>query len=81
MGGGDIKLAAMIGAFWGWEKLLGALFLAFLFGSLVGIALILFKKKKRGEEIPFGPFLSLGGILFIFLGNEIVHLYRAILLS
>ena len=75
MGGGDIKLAAFMGLFLG-PRLVGlALFLAFLIGVMVSIALILSGNKGRKELIPFGPYLALGGILALFRGDHIINLY------
>lgn len=76
MGGGDIKLGAMLGAFLGGQYILVTLFLAVLFGSLVGIILILLKLKSRRDRIPFGPYLSLGAISTIFWGERILYWYK-----
>lgn len=63
MGGGDVKMLAMIGAFLGPVDALRALFWASLVGSVVGIALILARRHERGKPLPFGPFLALGAIV------------------
>ena len=69
MGGGDVKLLAMVGAFLGWEKALLAFFIAPLFGSIVGITL----KLTRGAEIiPYGPFLSLASFIAFLWEKEIL---------
>lgn len=70
MGGGDVTLLAMVGAFIGWEKVLVAFFVAPLFGSIVGIVL---KLKEKREYIPYGPFLSLAAVISIFWGDEIIN--------
>lgn len=75
MGGGDIKLMAMIGTFLGWKNTLLTIFLGSVTGSIIGVSLILFKKKKRDDYIPFGPFLVLGAIISLFLGNRIINWY------
>ena len=75
MGGGDIKLAAMMGAFLGWKLLIVAVFLALLTGSAVGIILMALKKKGRRDPIPFGPFLALGGILTCLWGPVLLEWY------
>src|SRR6185437_3555628 len=67
LGGGDIKLVAAFGAVLGWQRLWTSLFVGSMLGALAGIALILMKKKKRRETLPFGPFLSLGAYLACFL--------------
>lgn len=62
MGWGDAKLLAMIGAFLGWQATLYSLFVGSLFGSTVGVAMILSKRMERKTPIPFGPFLGLGAL-------------------
>lgn len=76
MGGGDIKLLAMIGAFLGWQSLLYVIFSSSLFGSLVGVA-AMFKQRKGGQtRIPFGPFLSLAAISYLLLEQQILYLWK-----
>lgn len=80
MGGGDFKLAAVIGIFLAdWKLTLLSLFLASFLGSLVGIALILLGKKKLGGYIPFGPYLAAGAIIAIFWGKNIIDWYIRLL--
>lgn len=78
MGGGDIKLIAMIGAFLGWEGTLVTILMGSLIGSIIGIALIITKKKKRRDPIPFGPFLALGAVISIFWGKDLLYWYMMI---
>jgi leader peptidase (prepilin peptidase)/N-methyltransferase len=75
MGGGDIKMVAMLGAFLGWQKVFLTIFLGSLIGSVVGIAMIISKKGGRKTKIPFGPYLAAGAILSIFFGNAIIEYY------
>jgi len=75
LGGGDIKLIAMAGAFLGWPRMLLTIFLSSLTGSVVGITLQALGKKERKSTIPFGPFLALGGAISLFWGDEIIRLY------
>ena len=75
MGGGDIKLTAMMGAFLGMRDLGVAIFIGLLAGSAVGIALMIAGRKKRKDAIPFGPFLALGGICAVFWGRALVEWY------
>jgi len=75
MGGGDVKLAAMLGAFLGWKLLLLNLFLSFLFGGVIATILLLLKIKGRKDYIPFGPYLALAGIVTIFWGRQILFWY------
>ena len=78
MGGGDIKLIAMIGAFLGWKGMLLTIFLAACSGSIIGILLILIQGRDRAEPIPFGPFLALGAVISLFWGNGILAWYFSI---
>jgi len=76
MGGGDFKLALVIGIFLAnWEYTLISLFLASFLGSLVGIIFILLGKKKFGEYIPFGPYLASGAVITLFWGKNILDWY------
>jgi len=75
MGGGDVKLAAMIGAFLGWRYIVISLFLGFFLGALVGIFLILSKIKRKEDMVPFGPFIALGSIITLFWGEKIITWY------
>jgi leader peptidase (prepilin peptidase)/N-methyltransferase len=61
MGGGDMKLAAMLGAFLGWRLGLFALYVAVMAGGVVAAALLLARRKRGKDAVPFGPFLALGG--------------------
>ncbi|MFH0826620.1 MAG: prepilin peptidase [Candidatus Omnitrophota bacterium] len=71
MGGGDVKLLAMIGAFLGWQKALMVFFLSPFLGAVIGIINLLVKKD---HTIPFGPFLSLSALLVLFWADKILHL-------
>jgi leader peptidase (prepilin peptidase)/N-methyltransferase len=74
MGGGDIKLMAMMGAFLGpWEGLL-ALFIGALLGSVVGVAGMAVGRIKRRQPVPFGPFLAVGGVISMFSGSTILSI-------
>jgi leader peptidase (prepilin peptidase)/N-methyltransferase len=75
MGGGDIKLLAMMGAFLGWKSVLFIIFASSLVGSLVGITIMLVQKKDSKLAIPFGPYLAFGAVLYIFYGRQIIHWY------
>ncbi|MEK7397691.1 MAG: prepilin peptidase [Candidatus Poribacteria bacterium] len=72
MGMGDIRLMAMIGMFVGfWTHVLLTIILGSILGSIIGLILILLKRKKSDSQIPFGPFLSIGGLITILYGNQI----------
>jgi leader peptidase (prepilin peptidase)/N-methyltransferase len=75
MGGGDIKLLAMMGAFLGWRSIPFIIFLSSLAGSVVGISLMLARNKDSRLSIPFGPFLAFGALVFIFFGRQIIGWY------
>ncbi len=76
LGGGDIKLAAMLGAFLGWQKLILVFLLSSFLGALVGIILIFAVKDFRSKRIiPFGPFLALASLVALFLGDKLLNFY------
>lgn len=76
MGGGDIKLLAMIGAFLGWQSLPFIIFFSSVSGSIIGILTIAVQKKGGETRIPFGPFLSLAALLYMLFSKEIQYTYR-----
>ncbi len=80
MGGGDVKLAFLMGLLLGWPIILLSLFSSFILGSFVGICLILIGKKKMGSMIPFGPFLIIGTFVGLFWGERIVKWYLDIII-
>jgi leader peptidase (prepilin peptidase)/N-methyltransferase len=75
MGGGDVKLLAMMGAFFGWKAILFIIFAASLVGSVIGISVMLAQKKDSSLAIPFGPFLASAAVLYIFYGHKIIFWY------
>jgi len=75
MGGGDIKLLAMMGAVMGWKGILFTIFAASAVGTVVGLATMIKSSKGMRLAIPFGPFLALGGILYLFFGTAIIRWY------
>lgn len=76
MGGGDIKLLAMIGAFLGWQSLPFVIFASSISGSIIGLLAMGIQKKGGATRIPFGPFLSLAALLYMLFSNEIQNIYR-----
>jgi len=74
MGGGDIKLLAMLGAFFGWKSLFFILLVSSFLGAIVGISVMLIKGKDMKYAVPFGPFLSLAALACIFWGDEFIRL-------
>jgi leader peptidase (prepilin peptidase)/N-methyltransferase len=79
MGGGDIKLLAMIGAVIGWKGVLFTIFVASAVGTLSGLLVMLKSRKGMKLAIPFGPFLAIGGIAYIFFGPQLVRWYFQLL--
>jgi leader peptidase (prepilin peptidase) / N-methyltransferase len=75
MGGGDIKLLAMIGAFLGWKGVLLTLLLSSLIGSMIGVGVMLARGANTRLAIPFGPFLAIGALIGLFWGEQIVAWY------
>ena len=68
MGGGDVKLAFLMGLVLGWPNILVALFSSSLIGVIIGISMVILGKKKLKSAIPFGPFLVVGTFIALFWG-------------
>lgn len=79
MGGGDIKLLAMIGAFLGWKPAVMTIMVGSFLGSVVGITLIATKVIRREDYIPFGPFLVCGALVSLFFGQSLLDWYQGLL--
>ena len=76
LGFGDVKYAAMVGAFLGWKNLILMLIIASFLGSIIGISLIyLSGKKGKSTYIPFGPFLTVGAWIAIYFGEDLIKAY------
>jgi leader peptidase (prepilin peptidase)/N-methyltransferase len=71
MGFGDVKYMACIGAFLGWQGVLFTLVAASVIGAVVGIATIVLGKREWSAKIPFGPYLSVGALLWLFYGPQL----------
>jgi len=80
LGGGDIKLTCAFGAFLGAEKFFVALIIGYVLGAIIAVLLIALKKKTMQDYIPFGPALTLGALIALYFGNQIINLYVAKLL-
>ncbi len=76
MGVGDVKLLAMIGAFLGWQSLLYVVFASSFTGSVIGGAALLIQHKDRQTPIPFGPFLSIAALSWLFFQDEILAVWQ-----
>ncbi len=73
MGGGDIKLLGMIGAFLGWKSLIFVLLFSSFAGAIVGIAAMIIQKQDMKYAIPFGPFLSAAAVAYMFWGDTFMR--------
>lgn len=80
LGGGDIKMMAMVGAFTGWKGVLLTTFIGSLVGSVIGVVLMLRRGMDRKARIPFGPFLAAGAVISLLYGGIIVNWYLGLLL-
>lgn len=78
MGGGDVKLAAMMGAFLGWQGVVLAIFLGAFLGSLVGVAAMAGGKGTRRTALPFGTFLAPAAVIVLFVGSTLVRWYLSL---
>ncbi len=78
MGDGDVRLSPLLGAYLGWLNpgfVAVGLFLGFFFGAIVGVAMMATGKAGRKTAVPFGPFLALGTIVAIFIGQRCIDLF------
>jgi leader peptidase (prepilin peptidase)/N-methyltransferase len=84
MGFGDVKLMAMLGAFFGVWGVVLIIVLASFFGSIIGVSLILIGRRQtqemeegggEGHYLPFGPYIVLGAIVYLFYGPQIIQRY------
>ncbi|MBV9009953.1 MAG: prepilin peptidase [Verrucomicrobia bacterium] len=79
MGRGDLKFLACIGAFLGWRAVLFALFAGSVYGSVIGLITLLLGKRVWSLKLPFGPYLGLGAITWMFFGEGLLQRYQALL--
>jgi leader peptidase (prepilin peptidase)/N-methyltransferase len=75
MGGGDVKLLAMIGAFIGWKGVLFTILCSSFVGSVVGVSLMVMSSADSKYAVPFGPFLSLGAMIYVLIGHPMISWY------
>jgi leader peptidase (prepilin peptidase)/N-methyltransferase len=74
MGEGDFKLLAALGAWFGWKMLPAIIVLSSFVGAVFGLAMIAIGKTKKGQHIPFGPYLAGAGMIALFYGPELTRL-------
>lgn len=79
LGGGDIKLMAALGAFYGWKAVIFIMFLSSVIGSIVGVGMMIALKKNSKYAIPFGPFIAAAGIVYLYFGDELLQWYASLL--
>lgn len=75
IGGGDLRLGLLMGVVLLWPNILAAIVLSYLIGSVAGIYLLVAKKKELGGKLPLGTFLTVGTVLILFWGPEIIDWY------
>ncbi|SHF42525.1 leader peptidase (prepilin peptidase) / N-methyltransferase [Caldanaerobius fijiensis DSM 17918] len=75
MGGGDAKLAALMGFVLGFKLVLFALFAAFVVGAFAAVIETLFFGRSMKSRIPFAPYLTLGGIAAMLFGQQVINMY------
>jgi leader peptidase (prepilin peptidase) / N-methyltransferase len=75
MGGGDVKMLAMIGAFLGWKQVVLTLVLSSLLGSIVGVLVLVFGRGGMKSALPYGTFLSLAGLFSSLFGERLIAWY------
>jgi len=78
MGWGDVKLAALIGLATGFPLVFVAIIMGAILGGIVAVALMIAKKRKRRETVPFGPFLALAAMVTLLWGSNILSWYRGL---
>src|SRR5699024_9236862 len=79
MGGGDMKLFALIGIVLGWKGTLLTLFFASLLGAIIGSAIMIYNKSGRKQSIPFGPYIVMAALICYFYMDCIILIYISIL--
>lgn len=73
MGFGDVKFMAAIGAFLGWQATLFSLFASSLLGAVAGVTLVVLKRHNRSNPIPYGPYIAMAAVVWMFCGKEVLH--------
>ena len=81
MGMGDVKLLAMMGALLGWQGVVFTIFFSSVIGTAVGLILMMRSGGSLKTKLPFGPFLALGAVAYIFYGPEIIDAYLGLTVS
>lgn len=79
IGGGDVRMGAMMGIWLGWPAVLVALFLAYITGAIGGIIMLILNKKKLNSPVPFGTYLALGTLAVLLWGDQMISWYLRLL--
>ena len=79
IGGGDVRMGAMMGIWLGWPQVLSAMAIAYILGAIFSLLLMIFKNKKISSATPFGTYLAIGIFVTMLWGNEIINWYLSIL--
>jgi leader peptidase (prepilin peptidase)/N-methyltransferase len=79
MGLGDVKFMAAIGAFLGWQAVVFSLVVSSFIGSLVGITLVVMRKRGLSSRLPYGPYIAVAAAIWIFAGPQLVDWYKGII--
>jgi len=75
MGFGDVKFMAGIGAFVGWQGALFSLMASAVVGAVVGVSLLAIGRKEWSDRLPYGPYISLAAVIWIFFGEELLNIW------
>jgi prepilin signal peptidase PulO-like enzyme (type II secretory pathway) len=75
LGDGDLYLAALLGAWLGWSGALTAIFLSYFVAAAILSVLLILRKVKAGQYVPFGPALAAGGLITLFCGPQLIAWY------
>lgn len=79
MGLGDVKFMAAIGAFLGWQAVVFSLMVSSIIGSLVGVTLILLRRREWSSRLPYGPYIAVAAVIWIFWGHRLLDLFANLL--
>jgi len=79
MGLGDVKFMAAIGAFLGWQSVVFSLVVSSFIGAIAGFTMIVLGKRELGSRIPYGPYIALAAVLWVFLGPQLTGWYQHLL--
>ncbi|MRR33043.1 prepilin peptidase, partial [bacterium] len=73
MGFGDVKFMGAIGAFLGWQAVVFSLLVSSVLGSLVGVSLIVMRRREWSSRIPYGPYIAIASVIWLFWGWRLIE--------